>query len=103
MPQQPSRMRPTLTAAYICDRLNLGLPWREHVNAIIKRSANESSKRIDEEISAMILNSHGPRASEIFTTLIAGINIGLAIAEDRAITPFPKPADFDTRRATQDS
>jgi hypothetical protein len=84
------------TPAYICDRLNLGVPWRQHIQTIMRLVEKDSSGKVDTIVSDLILQRSGPASMEVITTLVAGIQMGIEIAEERALSNNLK--FFETRK-----
>lgn len=93
-----NKTRPTFTPAYICDRLGLGIPWREQVRAYIALVQKDTHGRVDAAISDRLLSGPGSSSSDILLTLVAGIQIGMEIAEENAISPMPNRDDWGRTR-----
>lgn len=71
------KTRPSFTAGYICEHLNLGFPWREHIETMIKLARRKNSD-LDKRISDMVLNhTQIKTADSILITFIAGIQLGV--------------------------
>jgi len=74
-------VRPTYTAGYICERLNLGEAWKEPISKIM------GWKSLDTVVSDVLIHG-GPtgEANRILLALVAGIQIGIDIEREQAIT-----------------
>lgn len=74
--------KPTYTAAYICDQLKLGLPWREHVRQLMSVVGKAEDEMFEEKIFKYLTeHPSATTTSEILTVLIFGIQMGMNIAQ----------------------
>lgn len=87
-------VRPTKRAEYMVNELGLSRNWIDSADKIIQgRTRAEASAFLVSEMLRHDGLGRNNTAEIVFTAMRMGIEVGLAIAEDEAISPLPNIAE----------
>lgn len=97
-PTSNTPVRPSTRAEYMVRELGLNDSWTEGANKIVQsRTRMEASKFLVNEMLRHDGTGRNHTAELVFTAMRMGIEIGMSIAEDEAISPFPVITDTQKR------